>query len=87
MTKIVSLRVEFAVDDDVTLAVAKPVLAAILAEQATQHVRVDEGETARIHWGTAEIRQGPEQRPPGRRQARRLTRLQAVGELMPEAGE
>ena len=59
MTKLIALRVTLAVDDAVDLKDAKARLAAIINERGTEAI---DG-SGRIHWGTAEILQGPERAP------------------------
>ncbi len=74
MTKRVQLRVVVWVDDDVTLAEVKPVLARYLAaQQATEQLDplpekggpdqpLLDGTGRRIFWNTTEVRQGAETR-------------------------
>jgi len=78
MTKLVSLRVTLAVDDTVDMKELKPRLAALIAERGTESID-DLG--GRVHWGTAEVLQGPERVIRGGR-SRRGAAVVAQSELL-----
>lgn len=63
MTKLANVRVVLAVDDDVDLKDLKPRLQAVIANAGTVHIGEDGKGGARIHFGTADVLQGPDQRP------------------------
>jgi len=71
MTKLIGLRVTLAVDDAVDIKDVKPRLSSIIAAKGTEHLAENGEGGGRIHWGTAEVLQGPEripQRKGGKRQ-------------------
>jgi hypothetical protein len=63
MTKLLSVRVVLAVDDEVGLQEFKLRLQALVGKGGTEHTG-DDGTGPRIHWSTADVLQGPEQRTP-----------------------
>lgn len=65
MTKLVQLRVVLAVDDGIELKDVKTRLHAAIICKETESLDSGNGELKRIHWGTADVLQGPE-RVPGR---------------------
>jgi hypothetical protein len=62
MTKLVQLRVVIAVDDSVELKDVKQRLHAAIISRETENLE-ENGELKRIHWGTADVLQGPERNP------------------------
>jgi hypothetical protein len=68
MTKLIALRLTIAADDGVELKDVKARLSAMITERGTE--ATGENGSGRIHWGTAELLQGPE-RAPLRRSKRR----------------
>jgi hypothetical protein len=63
MTKLLSVRVILAVDDEIGLAELKPRLQRLIGQGGTEHIEGD-GQGPRIHWSTVDVLQGPEQRTP-----------------------
>jgi len=59
MTKLLTVRVVLAVDDEIDLKELKPRLQAIIADKGTERIN----EQSRIHWSTADVLQGPAERP------------------------
>jgi hypothetical protein len=64
MTKLIALRVILAVDDAVDIKDVKPRLTAIIGIKGTEHLGENGEGGGRIHWGTAEVLQGPDRAPP-----------------------
>jgi hypothetical protein len=78
MTKLVTLRVVIAVDDEVELKHIKPRLQALIAAAGTERVGQNgaaepDGDGGRVHWSTADVLQGPDGRSgvPGARRGRK----------------
>lgn len=65
MTKLIQLRVVLAIDDNVDLKDVKTRLHTAIITKETENLSETDGELQRIHWGTADVLQGPE-RVPGR---------------------
>jgi hypothetical protein len=79
MTKLIGLRVTLAVDDVVDIKDVKPRLSALISAAGTENLG-ENGDPSggRIHWGTAEVLQGPERvamRKTGKRAAGRGDQL------------
>jgi hypothetical protein len=64
MTKLIALRVTLAVDDVVDIKDVKPRLSSLISAKGTENLG-DNGDPSggRIHWGTAEVLQGPDRAP------------------------
>jgi hypothetical protein len=75
MTKLVSLRITVAADDAVKIEDLKARLFTVVSDVGTEQV----GE-ARVHWGTAEVLQGPE-RVNARRGGRKIAAVVGQGQL------
>jgi hypothetical protein len=84
MTKIVSLRLKIAADDNLKLAALRLRVAEIFAGLGSEALDAGEGESARIHWATTEVFQGPDtlakSQQPRRPRAVRMPMLTGVGE-------
>jgi hypothetical protein len=70
MTKLIQLRVVIAVDDSVELSAVKQRLSAAITSKETESLEESGDLSKRIHWGTADVLQGPE-RNPGRARSSR----------------
>lgn len=79
MTKLVQVRVIVATDDDIELRDVKSRLQGMITAGGTENI-AENGEIKRIHWGTADVLQGPE-RVPGRARGPRATTTATKGEL------
>ena len=78
MTKLIGLRVTLAVDDAVDMKDVKPRLSAIISAHGTELLGENGESGGRIHWGTAEVLQGPDrvpQRKSGKRETKGQTEL------------
>jgi hypothetical protein len=70
VTKFVSLRVLIAADDDAPIGEVQTRLAAIIEAVGTERLANGNGEpdgaSPRVHWGTADVKQGGDRAPVGR---------------------
>jgi hypothetical protein len=69
MTKLIALRITVAADDAVETQAAKQRLATLVTERGTETIG-ENGAGGRIHWGTAEVLQGPDKVPARKSRAR-----------------
>jgi hypothetical protein len=84
MTKLIGLRVTIAVDDVVDIKDVKPRLAAIISAAATENLGENGSASGgRIHWGTAEVLQGPDRVP--QRKGGRAARATGQGDILGSA--
>jgi hypothetical protein len=83
MTKLIVLRVTLAVDDAVDIKEVKPRLTAIIGIKGTEHLGENGEGGGRIHWGTAEVLQGPDRVP----QRKTGKRQHGQSELLPGEGK